>query len=60
MSEGGTPNAYFATAVVTLADDLEGQIYSFLLLHPDTVLIVADTFQMVHGNSNEPSYEGVT
>ena len=58
MSEEGTPNAYFATAVGTLADDLESQISSFLLLHPDTVLIVVDTFQMVRGNSNEPSYGG--
>ncbi len=58
MSEEGTPNAYFATAVGTLADDLESQISSFLLLHPDTALIVVDTFQMVRGNANEPSYGG--
>ena len=58
MSEEATANAYFATAVGTLADDLESQISSFLLSHPDTVLIVVDTFQMVRGNSNEPSYGG--
>ena len=58
MSEEATPNAYFATAVGTLAGDLEEQISSFLLSHPDTVLIVVDTFQMVRGNSNEPSYGG--
>ena len=58
MSEEATPNAYFATAVGTLADDLETQISSFLLSHPDTVLIVVDTFQMVRGSSNEPSYGG--
>ena len=58
MSEESTANAYFATAVGTLADDLESQISSFLLSHPDTVLIVVDTFQMVRGNSNEPSYGG--
>lgn len=56
MSEEATPNAYFATAVGTLADDLEEQIFSFLLSHPDTVLIVVDTFQMVRGNANDPSY----
>ena len=56
MSEEATPNAYFATAVGTLAGDLEEQISSFLLSHPDTVLVVVDTFQMVRGNSNEPSY----
>ena len=58
MSEEGTPNSYFATAVGTLADDLESQISSFLLLHPDTVLIVVDTFQMVRGNANEPEHLG--
>ena len=58
MSEEATSNAYFATAVGTLADDLESQISSFLLSHPDTVLIVVDTFQMVRGSSNEPSYGG--
>lgn len=56
MSEEATPNAYFATAVGTLADDLEEQISSFLRSHPDTVLIVVDTFQMVRGNTNDPSY----
>ena len=58
MSDEAAHNAYFSTAVGTLADDLEAQISSFLLLHPDTVLIVVDTFQMVRGNSAEPSYGG--
>lgn len=56
MSEEAAPNAYFATAVGTLADDLEEQISSFLLSHPDTVLVVVDTFQIVRGNSGDPSY----
>ena len=58
VSDEATPNAYFATAVGTLADDREAQISSFLLSHPDTVLIVVDTFQMVRGSSSEPSYGG--
>ena len=52
------PNAYFATASGTLADDLEAQILQFIREHPDTVLVVIDTFQMIRGNSNEPSYGG--
>jgi len=56
MSDDATPNAHYATVAGTLADHLEEQISSFLLSHPDTVLIVVDTFQMVKGNSNEPSY----
>lgn len=58
MSEEATPNAYFATAVGTLSDNLEEQIDSFLLSHPNTTLVVIDTFQMVRGNTNEPSYGG--
>ena len=58
MSEEATPNVYFAAAAGTLTGDLESQISSFLLLHPDTILIVVDTYQMVRGNSNEPSYGG--
>ena len=53
VSDEATPNAHFATAAGTLADDLEEQISSFLLLHPDTVLIVVDTFQVARGNSGD-------
>ena len=49
---------FFATVAGTLADDLEEQILDFLQEHPDTVLIVVDTFQMVRGNTSEPSYGG--
>lgn len=58
VSDEATSNAHFATAAGTLADDLEEQISSFLLSHPDTVLIVVDTLQMARGNSGEPSYAG--
>ena len=58
VSDEATPNAHFATAAGTLADDLEEQISSFLLSHPDTVLIVVDTLQMARGDSGEPSYAG--
>ena len=58
VSDEATSNAHFATAAGTLADDLEEQISSFLLSHPDTVLIVVDTLQVARGNSGEPSYAG--
>ena len=58
MSEEATPNVYFAAAAGKLTGELESQISSFLLSHPDTVLIVVDTFQMVRANNNEPSYGG--
>lgn len=58
ITEDVPANAYFATASGTLADDLEAQILQFIREHPDTVLVVIDTFQMIRGNSNEPSYGG--
>lgn len=58
ISAEATPNAYYATTAGTLADNLTEQISSFLLSHPDTVLIVVDTFQLVRGNCNDPSYAG--
>ena len=51
-------NAFFATVSGTLADDLEAQILQFIREHPDTVLIVIDTFQMIRGNAGEPTYGG--
>lgn len=58
ITEDVPANAYFATASGTLADDLEAQILQFIREHPDTVLVVIGTFQMIRGNSNEPSYGG--
>lgn len=58
MTKEASPNAYFAATAGKLTGELESQISSFLLSHPDTVLIVVDTFQMIRTNSNEPSYGG--
>ena len=56
ITEDGPTQMFFATAAGTLADDLEEQILDFLQEHPDTVLIVVDTFQMIRGNNSEQSY----
>lgn len=37
---------------------MEAQILQFIREHPDTVLIVIDTFQMIRGNAGEPTYGG--
>ena len=58
ITETVPPNAFFATVSGTLADDLEAQILQFVRVHPDTVLIVIDTFQMIRGNAGEPTYGG--
>ena len=58
ITETVPSNAFFATVSGTLADDLESQILHFIRQHPDTVLVVIDTFQMIRGNAGEPTYGG--
>ncbi len=58
ITDDAPPDLFFANAASTLADELEQQILDFVNDHPDTVLIVIDTFQMVRGSSGEPSYGG--
>ena len=57
ITDDAPANLFFANAAGSLADDLEGQILKFVREHPDTVLVVIDTFQMVR-SSGEPSYGG--
>ena len=42
----------------TMEDGLEETIEKFLRKYPNTRLIAIDTFQMVRGNSKEPTYGG--
>ncbi len=58
ITDEASPNLFFANAASTLADDLEQQILHFYQDHPDTVLIVIDTFQMVRSSNGEPTYGG--
>ena len=58
ITDEAPPNVFFANTASTLADDLEQQIIEFVKDHPDTVLIVIDTFQMVRASNGEPSYGG--
>ena len=58
ITDEAPSNVFFANAASTLADDLEQQIIEFVKDHPDTVLIVIDTFQMVRSCNGEPSYGG--
>lgn len=58
ITDEAPPNAFFTNVASTLADDLEQQLIDFVKEHPDTVLIVIDTFQMVRANNGEPSYGG--
>ncbi len=50
------PNAWFSVCAGTLSDGLCEQIHQFVADHPDTVLVVVDTLQMVRDSENDPSY----
>lgn len=47
------PQLYFATIVKSLSDGLTKQIESFIIDHPDTVLVVIDTLQKIRVGSND-------
>ena len=50
------PNVFFTTFSFKIGDGLEEQVKNFIAEHPDTVLIVIDTFQMIRNTSSEISY----
>ena len=49
-------NAYFSNCAETLAGGLCEQIRDFVDNHPDTVLVVVDTFQTIRNNKSDTSY----
>ncbi len=49
-------NIYFAMEAKTLQDGLEEQIAGFCHDHPDTRLVVIDTFQLIRSQEKEASY----
>ena len=49
-------SAFFATSAHTLADGLCDEIRTFVAEHPDTVLVVIDTFQIVRNGGTDISY----
>ena len=56
ITDEAPPNAFFATAAVTLADGLCEHIGSFVTEHPDTVMVAIDTFQIIRNSSADSSY----
>ena len=50
------PNVFFTTFSFKIGDGLEEQIKNFVEEHPDTVLIVIDTFQMIRSTEKDVSY----
>ena len=50
------PNVFFTTFSFKIGDGLEEQVENFIAEHPDTMLIVIDTFQMIRNTGSEISY----
>ena len=56
LTDEAPASLYFATTAGTIGDELCMQISKFILEHPDTVLVIIDTFQIVRNNGIETSY----
>ena len=56
ITEDVPPNAFFATAVHTLAEGLCDEIRAFVKAHPYTVFVAIDTFQIVRNGGADTSY----
>ena len=53
LTEEAPDNLFFATSAPSLAGDLTAQIENFIAEHPDTVLVVIDTFQKIREGGGE-------
>ena len=56
LTDEAPASIHFATTAGTIGDELCMQISKFKLEHPDTVLVIIDTFQIVRNNGIETSY----
>ena len=56
VTEDAPDSVHFCTESSVLGQGLEQQLENFLREHPDTVLIIIDTLQMVRGNNYENTY----
>ena len=56
ITEDAPANVHFSTNSDTLGKGLEEQLCAFLSEHPDTVLIIIDTLQMIRGTGYDNTY----
>lgn len=56
ITEDAPPNVHFGTESCILGKGLEEQLEVFLSEHPDTVLIIIDTLQMIRGAGYDNTY----
>ena len=56
ITEDAPDNVHFCTESSVLGKGLEQQLENFLAEHPDTVLVIIDTLQMVRGTGYDYTY----
>ena len=56
ITEDAPANVHFSTNSDTLGRGLEEQLCAFLAEHPDTVLVIIDTLQMIRGAGYDNTY----
>ena len=56
VTEDAPHNVHFCTESRILGDGLEEQLRQFLAEHPDTVLVIIDTLQMIRGTTYDNTY----
>lgn len=56
ITEDAPANVHFTTNSDTLGKGLEEQLRAFLTEHPDTVLVIIDTLQMIRGAGYDNTY----
>ena len=56
ITEDAPANVHFSTGSDTLGKGLGEQLCTFLTEHPDTVLVIIDTLQMIRGTNYDNTY----
>ena len=56
ITDDAPPNIYFSTVAENIGTGIEEQINNFVFNHPDTKLIVIDTFQKIRTPTNDNAY----
>ena len=56
ITEDAPANVHFTTQSDILGKGLEEQLCAFLSEHPDTVLVIIDTLQMIRGTGYDNTY----
>ena len=56
ITENAPPSVLFCTGSYVLGQGLEEQLEAFLAKHPDTVLVIIDTLQMIRGAGYDNTY----